>query len=383
MKHQIIYLIALLCVGTGLLSCSDTENENPVIPQAGDLQIGLRAESTQLPSELKTTIYVFSKSGAGQDYTFKRTISMENKMFDRYPYIETEWPDDLYRFLFIAQKGEEESIQVSNMDAWSNVQITANEMNLPGDLYYDIVDKARSEIIADNRSIDGELTRLVGQVVLDIYRGEDVALPEDIRDAEVMSVLDRVSAIEITYSGLSNAIRFNESGDVIPISTYAEDVVVPYTIDAQDEFWRVPVTETDQNNPFLTPAAAGTAGSVRIGGIFGFPADQTVRVRAIFRYHDTTAHCNQLVHTHERFCHDRGDITRPITCTIPVHEHTRECGYDDRSIELNLPADDSSELLTILPNMYTVNKAAIRYDRIIDVTRSGDFTMDLDWVLNE
>lgn len=391
-KKKCISLMAMAIGCLFLFACSNpADTNNGATGDFGDLPINIRAQFEDLPEGAKCEVYRFSKTGGGS-YTLKDSIHLSGRSPRILAFNSSDWSDDDYRFLFIALP-ETSSITIENHlreslyqqgELWENIRIYVDDpANVPDQLWYDILDKTSSDINT-TPLISGNMKRLVGQMVLDIYRGEDVNQPEDIQDEEVLSVIDRVNAIEVTYNGLTSAIRFDDEGNVIPVSTHNQDVVVTYPIVTEDEFWRVPVTEVaDENNPFLTPAATATAGSVRIGGIFGFPADNTVRVKAVFRYYDTTAHCGLLVHTHDKYCHERSDITLPLRCTLSEHTHTQDCGYDERSIVLNLPKADESELLTIMPNMYTVNKAAIRHDRIIDITRNGDFNMAFDWESNE
>ncbi|GEM_PF-831580 len=393
MKDKIaLQLIILFVTGLSLWSCSDETEKYPVDNGNDDMLLNIQALNAQLPATSKCVVYIFSKTQASDPFKLKDSVHLSENGRRVLPYIANNWQDNSFRFLFISVPAENSGIELKNLsgndlvkgtDTWDQIRITTSDPSLvSGDCYFGIVDDTPANI-ASTRVISGQMKRFVGQMVIDIYRGKDTDNAEDIINSEVFSVLDRVKEIEITYSGLSNAISFDESGNIQTLSTHGSDIIATYPIVTQDDFWRVPVTNTaDENNPFLTQAAVGTLGSVRIGGIFGFPANETVRVNAVFRYYDTTAHCGLLVHTHDKYCHEKADITQPLRCTLAEHTHTQDCGYDQRSIVLKLPKGDESELLSIMPNMYTVNKAAINYDRIIDVTRNGDFSMAIDWVSN-
>jgi len=395
MKNVKIKQLMFLCIGSlFILSCSDAEDVTPRTngqPDGSALNITLTRG--ELPENMQCVMYVFSKAETSDHFLLQDSIHLNTDYRRVIPYIADDWNDGYYRFLFVALPSQNSGVVVTNhtnnelvrgTDTWQNVRITASNMNsISGDCYFGILDKTNSEI-SSTRLISGEIKRMVGQMVIDIYRGEDTENAENIKNSEVFSVLDRVDQIEITYSGLSNVMGFDEAGNIQPLSTYSEDLTVTYPIMTQDAFWRVPVTgAADENNPFLTQAATGTLGSVRIKGVFGLPADETVRVKALFRYYDTTAQCGQLVHVHTKYCYEKNDVNMPIRCTLTEHSHSSSCGYKQRNTILNLPAENGTDLLSIMPNMYTVNKAAIRYDRIIDVGISGDYNMAFDWEINE
>lgn len=391
-KKKCISFIAMTIGCWFLFACTNPADTNTgVTGDTSELPINIRAQIADLAEDAKCVVYKFGKTG-NEKYSLKDSIQLTGKNSRMLAFNTSDWLDTDYRFLFISLP-ESGGITIENQlrepfeqegELWENIRISVEDPTLvSGEFWYGIIDKTSLEI-EQSRIISGKMQRLVGQLVLDIYRGENINEPVDIQNEEVLSVLDRVDEIEMTYTGLTNMIRFSESGEVLPLSTHTEDVQVTYPIVTQDEFWRVPVSEiADENNPFLTPATAGTVGSVRIGGIFGFPTDKSIQVKAVFRYYDTTAQCGQLVHVHTKYCHENSDESKPLKCTIPVHTHTPSCGYEQRSIVLNLPGENANELLSIMPNMYTVNKAAIRYDRIIDVSTSGDFNMAFDWDSND
>jgi len=363
MKNKIEnQMIAFLIGCIGLFSCSqaDDYNDYPENKLPGSLPISVRAETMDLPVGMQTTVYVFGKSSGDTDYIVKNIILLGDETVKSHPYIESDWSDEFYRFLFVATSETEENLEVVNAanaslamnDAWLDLRIKADVADVSGDLYYDIVDMTNAQIKADNSSIDGDLTRMVGQMVLEIYRTDQTSkLPMDIVSSKIASVLDRVYQIEIDYTGLTSEIRFDDAGT--PVEVAYNGIAKSVTDIIQGDTLQVSVSDNDK----LELAVAGVAGSVRIKDLFCLPSSDKIKMKATFHYYDTTPTCEDM-----------------------DHAHTKEC-YTKKALELNLPQNNQElEYLSVQPNYYTLNKAGIWLDRIIDLEIISDFSFDTAWV---
>lgn len=398
MKSKNIIICLGLFLLIGLVACSDREGSDEQIKTGGEgLPIFATLDTRALPSNLGCELFVFWKSTSETDYIFKESIDLTGETL---PY-EMQFGDDdaqnkQYRFLFVAQPIDGKKMVVSNNgsafqvgDNWLNTQIETTEQYLTEDYYYDILDKTGTEIIASG-NINGDLTRLVGQMTLDIFRMEEMdneMNPVNIKSTAIASVLDRVHTINVEYHKLTKSISFDIAGNII-----------------EKENWDAPYTQTikptlgDTLQVNLPQVSLGLIageqnGSVRIKGVCGFTSSPKIRAKYTFTYYDTTPINEIFHHVHIQRCYlicdtiGSGHIhnddcysTKPVNCKYPAHVHDADCFDDTKKLVLNLPQETGyTKLLNIIPNTYTVNKAGIRMDRIIDLDQPSSFGFDVAW----
>lgn len=366
MRNKTITQFMALFVGCiGFIACSDNaDNEYDNINGGiGKLPLNIRIANTDLPENLECTMYIFGKTGAASNYILKDSIHLNAENRRILPYAGTDWNEENYRFLFIAMPPENAGLTLTNhndanleraIDTWKNVRIkAADTKSISGDCYFGILDKTKEEI-ADSRLISGEIKRLVGQMAIDIFRVDEQGAPMNKQDAYISTVLDRVYQIDFAYTGLTDEISFDTDGEPVWLTTKT-------------------LTETSMNialgdtlqmyvdeNPLLTVAPEGVEGSVRIKNLFCLPSTDNVKLKVTFHYYDTTPTCG-------------------ITEKGYNHYEEEDC-FVTKTIELNLPQNNNEkDYLDILPNYYTVNKAGIPLDRVIDLLQPGSYGLNTTW----
>ncbi len=365
MKNKNIIKAVLLCfVCLTIFSCSEEWEDSPEIENGLKQGIAVtpRIGTQSLPDTLQCNLYIFWKPSGGSEYTFKESKILSANSDNVLKFKNSELKDKMYRFLFVATPFGNPEIMtlktggsaLTENDNWSDILFRAVDTLLTEDNYYGVTDKTGAEILAGD-IIHGDLSRMVGQLVLDIFRFENnITNPVDIVSGDVSSVLDRVKKIEIVYTGLTKDVVFDGATTILKEADVWAD---PYTITL------IPTLQSDlrvtlpQVTNRLDVAGSGNRGSARIKGICGLPSDKAVRCKFTFYYYDTTPTCGLS---------DGGN-------------HTVSC-FEERKLELNLPkATEMSALLSVLSGYYTVNKAGIRYDRIIDLGINSGFTLDTVW----
>jgi len=348
-----------------ITACSETnEGENPLVinPEDG-LPVMAKLDTRAIPDQMTCLMHVFWKPTGPSDYVYKEVVSLTNLNL---PYTMKFVSQDLvnksYRFLFVAIPTVDSKINILNDqnealsvgNSWSEVIISSQEQELKGDYYYDVLDMTGDEIkLAGN--INGNLERLVGQMVLDIFRGEDIDTPVGVKSGLVASVIDRVYQIDIDYSNLTKEISFKEDGS-IQEKTNWDDAFVQTITPVMGDTLQVLVDSSEG----IARLNENAKGAVRIKGVYALTSSAKVRAKYTFKYYDTTPTC--------------GSIEKN-------HKHTVECFENNRrELVLHLPKQtEEVNLLSILPNHYTVNKAGIKLDRIIDLASATSFDLDMDW----
>jgi len=368
MRMNKIKQLVLIAAGVMyLLSCSnDMENGNPIIDVEGDeatLNIQLRQD--ELPDNLRCVMYIFSKENMSDSYLLKDSIHLDENHRRTLPFITNDWNDAYYRFLFIAMPAENAGITLSNhtntdlipeVDTWGNVRLTTTDVkSVSGDYYFGVLDKTSGEI-SGSRLISGNIKRMAGQMVLDIYRVDDSLNPMDKVSASIASVIDRVYRIDFEYESLTDQISFDDAGE--PVMNRSVTTVTLDTLNIiLDNDLLMNLTDNDE----LAVSGEGVSGSVRIKGLFCLPSEDKIKVKVIFHYYDTTPKCGN---------------------TDDTHTHSADNGcFPEKSLILNLPQNSSvKEYLNVLPNYYTVNKGGIWLDRIIDLKYTASFELNTVWV---
>lgn len=360
-------LMLIAAAALYLLSCTnDTDNGSPIInvdPEDTSLNINLR--QGVLPDSVNCIMYVFSKANLGDNYLLKDSIHLDENHRRTLPYIASEWNDAYYRFLFIAISENNPGLTLTNhtnavltkdVDSWQDVRLTANDIKaISEDCYFGFIDKTNTDI-ASTRLISGNIKRLAGQVVLDIFRINDAGVPMDKVSVSDSSVIDRVFRIDFEYEGLTDQISFNDAGEPVMNRTISGLILDTMNVQLTNDL----MMDLDDNNQ-LEISGEGVSGSVRIKGLFGLTSENNLTMKVTFHYYDTTPICGN---------------------TVTGHTHSVADGcFAENKLVLNLPQNNpQKDYLNILPNYYTVNKAGIWLDRIIDLKYSAALDFDTEWV---
>lgn len=360
-SYNIIRQITLLLICLGIFSCSNDSDEiDRNTPGTQDSYVSATLETMNLPANLQCDLYIFWKSASDTEYSFKDKVTLAGTQ-SRIKFMNHELFEKEYRFLFIATSKANPEISVSDLGnntldtskKWNDVLISANEMLLSSDNYSGILDKTGDEIL-DEGSIDGILTRMVGQIVLDIFRVDgSIEIPMDIVSGDVTSVLDRVFKVEVEYEDLTKGVTFGTSNEVLHKTTWSEIYTKTHLVTYDGD---LKVSPSQASNG-LEASPVNKAGSVRLKGIYCLPSKENMRIKYTFHYYDTTPTCGNT---------DGG-------------KHDTDC-FDKRTLVLNLPQDiPGSTLLSVYPDYFTVNKAGIRYDRIIDLKMDSSISFETEW----
>lgn len=356
---NIMQKVFFLLVCIGLFSCSSDSNEFSE-PQKDGTAVSVSIGTLSLPTNLQYDLYIFWKSSGVTNYTFKEKMTLTGAQ-NRMKFMNNDLINKDYRFLFVATDKTAPEITITNLpgvelsttDKWDDVKISANNILLTADNYSGILDKTGNEIL-NGGSIDGVLTRMVGQMVLDIFRiNGNISTPTDIVSADVESVLDRVYKIEAEYTDITENVIFDSSNNLANNDSWASKYTQTLNVTTDSDL-KVAIPQTTNG---LEISPIGTSGSVRIKGIYCLPSDKNMRMKFTFYYYDTTPTCGN----------SDGGV------------HTTSC-YQQKTLVLNLPQDASgATLLSIRPDYFTVNKAGIRLDRIIDLEQPGAFELLTGW----
>ena len=190
-------------------------------------------------------------------------------------------------------------------------------------------------------------------MLFDIYRtGGSLLEPESILSPDVESVIDRIARIEISYENPTTELRFDENGTLIP-AAYASEPLAQSILPQMTDF-KVPLPQADKG---LGIYDDGVRGSLRMEGAFLLPSDSKLRVKLLFTYYDTTPTCGNG-HT---------------------GVHSAAC-FPQRQLTLALPATDAAAGLPVAADCFTVNRAGLRCDRIIDIPVGGGIESNFDWL---
>lgn len=370
MKIQNIIPI-MLCFAMSIffVSCSN-EPENKKANNIEDgLPISLKIGTQNNQTSLECMMYVFEKSAPADPYLFKNAIEL-NPTVTTVKLYNHEIEGKYFRFLFLATPEERTELAVFNEQGnaitegleWENVLIKMMQDSISDNNYYGILDKTGDEIL-DEGNINGLLSRLVGHVVFDFYRlGEDMDInnPVDITTDAIASVLDRVYRIDIEYSNPTRGIMFNTDKTIAQEIKETDDVVsittIPQFLNTGKLKYGVSVPQAAIG---LEAHESGAKGAVRIKGSCSLPATDNMKVTLTFHYYDTTS--------------------RPACGEGDEYSFDPDC-YVAKELKLYYPKNNNEmNFLTVKPNHYTVNKAGLVQNRIIDLGINGTFIMHTDW----
>lgn len=360
MKKNIYLYLFLLAGWLTVLSCSDdVQSFKQPEPEKEQLPIVVRLSTkTAAAPDINCSLWIFSrKRNSEENYLLDQWIKpIETSSLLKFT--SSQLQEKEFRFLFVATPAAAPEIKTTLSDgitspsvgaSWQDLRLCSQTPALSLDNYYGITDMSGEEISATD-SIRGNLSRMVGQLVFDFFKiGNSLQEVLPIDTAIYSSVFDRIYEIEISYSGLTDQLSIQENG--LLQAAHTTDTESKQTITPlPSERLKIELPQT----PLDTLSGGITAGG-RVLGYCCLPSAENVRINMIFRYYDTTPTCGEPGEIHK------------ITC------------FDQKELRLNLPADQTSPGLPVKANAYTVNKAGIRCDRIIDIRFESDFTLLLDW----
>lgn len=200
-------------------ACSDRwEGEGKSTTGIQGMPVDLSIDSRTVAGGLKYDLYVFRKEIAGSDYLLEQVLPLKADGQDRLRLMNDDLQNHTYRFLFLATPGNGPEIAVKSKDgtevtagltAWPDLTVVAEKDSLTAGNYHGILDRDGAELLKTG-GIDGVLTRLTGQFMFEFYRvGPDgISTPTDIVSPDVLSVLDRVYRIDLSYTGLTQTVCF-------------------------------------------------------------------------------------------------------------------------------------------------------------------------------
>lgn len=361
MRRREIFRLLLICwMAASAAACSDNweSGDEGGLPEAG-VPVALKIGGRATPEGLQYSLYVFRKGETDTDYLLDQTLSLQAEGQDRIRLMNDDLRKYTYRFLFVATpqakpeiavKGKDGNEAVAGSTTWTDLRIIAVTDSLTAENYSGILDREGTALLKSG-SIDGELTRLVGQLVFEFYRvGPDgTGTPVEIVSPDVLSVLDRVYRIDLSYTGLTQAVRFG-TGNMPEAVSPAEGTAARHISLQTDGDLRVSV-------PQGVTEALPVRGGVRFKGEYALPANGNVRAELVFHYYDTTPIC------------ENNHGTTP---------HTDAC-YTLKELRLNIADWNNGIGLTVLPDYYTLNRAGIHCNRIIDIATTTGVTLDTKW----
>lgn len=360
MKNNTKWMV-LLIMSVFIISCSQDDDKDGLINGGSEIAIPINLDTRSLPADASCDLYIFSKqTGSADDYVYKRKESLSaspsSLRFDNKDLVNRS-----YRFLFVIIDGDTPQLEIIDKNTgvwnesleWNNLYIKATTRELTEHNYYGIVDKTSLEIINEG-SINAILTRMVGQFIIDIFKIDgSISNPVDIiSDGSVVSVLDRVYKMDVTYDGMIREMMFDGSNTLVGDVEWGTPYTNTLTLNMSEQDFTVPIDDSIKELEYYP---GNPLGSVRIKSAYLLPADQTVSCKIVFYYYDTTPKCGNISHAHDKGC------------------------YDQRTLTLNIPKENSPNLLSILPDYYTLSKGGIRYDRIIDLDQPGSFQLETMW----
>lgn len=358
MKTRHLFRLCLFLVVLTATACSDGDQAAP--RRTADAGIRIEMPSPLQAADLACPLCLFRRSaGSADDYRLAAVFTDTGDGSTLKLGLEEVIGYDC-RFLAVAQKRDARAMKLTAADgsplaigaAWADVRLACAADAVSGDAYYGVRDLAGDEIVTAGK-VQLSLERIAGRFVFDFYRiATSLDDPQSVVSDAVSSVLDRVTEIAIEYDGLTSALRFDARNRLVPESAAAEPLRT--TIRPQLTGFGVALPQSDLG---LEVYDAAVRGSARIMGAFALPAGERVRIHMTFEYFDTTPLCGND-HT--------GD-------------HTQEC-FGTSVISLDLPAAGSAAGLPVAADCFTVSRAGLRCDRVIDVPLSGSVGADFTWL---
>lgn len=348
-------LLAAICI-LGITACSDDKaGRASVMEESPEIEVSLKTPS----GGLSCPFYIFRKqAGSADDYVFDNSIATVGDGSTMRIALEDLKAFD-YRFLMVAQPASTPWLEVTGNGeplirgtAWNDVRLKEVSDSASDEAYFGITDMTGEAIISTPRIVM-LLKRIAGEMVFDIYRrGTSIDDPVSVVSTDVASVIDRVTEIEIRYAGHTSSLRFGADNLPVPAS-YTTTETVQTIKPALDAAFRASLPQTESG---LEEYGSAVRGGLRIMGAFLLPSDSRIRVTMKFTYYDTTPECGN---------------NHP-------GEHFADC-FRKKTVTLTLPAATASLGLPVKSDCFTVNRAALRTDRIIDVPSESSVDVDFAW----
>ncbi len=358
MKRTIFYRIGCLaCLTWILASCeADTSPEGDPVERK---QAVLRLEGAHAVQDLATPLYLFRRpAGTEEEYVLDtRYATIRDGQTLKLPVADLNSYD--YRFLMIAQPADEEWLSLTTAsgspytpgNVWSDLRMISSTGEASADGYYSFTDRTGAELLAGG-IVRMTLGRIAGRVRFDCFRiGASLAEPTGVVSPDVESVLDRIDRIEITYENPTAALRFGADNTLVPAGAASRPFVQTVRPDLTD--FKVALPQPDNGLNLFETALRG---SLRMEGTYLLPSESALRITMVFHYYDTT----------------------PVCGSDHAGSHTVGC-YEQKQVILHLPAADTPNGLPVASDCYTVNRAGLRCDRIIDVAVGGSIQTDFGW----
>lgn len=340
---------------TSVISSRDIESEG--LPVA----VSLKSNSLSATPSLDYSVYIFSHSAniSDESYLLDTLISPigENS---RLKFSNDDLNQKDYRFLFTATPSgiQETSIVTSGSltkptpgTRWENIRLVLGNSPLSAENYYRVNDLSGKEILATD-TVHARLTRVVGQMLFNFFKVDPdthFPIPTDTTGA---SIFDRIDTVQITYTDYSSQLSFSESGELTPADTIARPLIQNIYLTLNDRL-ETPIPQAEADT-----LAGGIRAGGRLRGLYFLPVTQNLRATLVFHYYDTTPKCGNPAHSHDRSC------------------------YTLKTLELQLPPNNATSRISIEPDTYTINKAGIFCNRIIDIGISGGYELDTQWNTN-
>ena len=360
-----IFMLVML-----ISACSKETQEVPTKQNPeGESPIELDINTKALEGGLECDMYVFCKEGASNPYKLRRVLHLTERLTSVNFSNDSLTSAFSYRFLFVATppayKSEMKIKHVTNPelalnDEWKDLLMEATKQTLSDKLHYGIILNKTGESILNDGQINISLERLVGKQIINIYKVDAAKKPMDVSN-KVWSVLDRVHQIDIEYTGLTKSFTFGEDGTIKKKSSWGvyKQTINPTINEAKGQnLLKVQLPQPNDSIDNFVADDKGTKikGSARIRGVFGLPSND-IKIKSTFSYYHTT----------------------PIKCAgTDAGNHTKDC-FEKKTLELNLPPTATTPLLKIISNTYTMNKAGLWFDRVIDVGVNGQFVFNTEW----
>lgn len=359
MKKIELFLTALIAcvVLMGSPSCA----VDPDSPTDGGIEVGaavtLDIQEAGSGVGLDYSLSVFRKQPSAADYVLYKNITLsEGTTYVTLPLSDVKGSD--FKFVFLAGLSgapdislvrASDNASVSQGDAWADARLLSMTDSMTVENYCGIEDVNGDELIV-SPNVHGTLKRVVGRAIYDIYRIDPSAkTPVSIADTVGnTSVLDRTYSVKFRYTGVTRRMAFAPDNSL----------VVDGVTDITDEMTITP----GQNYRVLLPQAdtaivnhfKEAAGSARIYGQCMLPSSsEGIKVFMEFDYVDTTPVCGNTNHTHSREC------------------------FTDNTISLDMPQNGMK--LPVAANNYTRTRIGIPCDRVIDIPRNGNLSIDYGW----
>lgn len=358
MKQRYLYrFFAPLCLL--LTAACALEEQEECVPCNQVRTVDVRLAGALPASGLETPLYLFRRpAGTGEPY---RCDSCFGSVVDgqplKLPLAEIEAYD--YRFLMLAQPQGAPWLNPRTASGailgrgteWEELRLVCASGEAASEGYCGYTDMS-GEALLQQGSVRLTLKRIAGQVLVDIFRTSgSLSQPESVVSDLVESVIDRVSRIAVEYLNPTTALRFGADGE-LTAAAYASEPLTGTILPEMKDF-RVSLPQAAQG---LQIYDAGARGSLRIEGAFLLPSDSKLRMRMTFTYYDTT----------------------PICGNDHTGDHTEAC-YKEGQLILALPAATSEAGLPVAADCFTVNRAGIRCDRIVDVPAGGSIEAEFGW----